>query len=66
MYSDGVPDAMREDGEVFGAARLLDAAQRFSTEPLDGALGCLMGAVRDWSGDAAASEDVSILGIKVS
>jgi serine/threonine protein kinase/serine phosphatase RsbU (regulator of sigma subunit) len=66
FYSDGIPDAMRGDGEVFGAARLLDAAQRFSTEPLDGVIGCLMGELRDWAGDAAANEDVSILGFKVS
>src|SRR5262249_3150664 len=66
MYSDGIPDAMRGDGEVFGAARLLDAAQRFSTEPLDGLIGCLMRELRDWVGDAAANEDVSIVGFKVS
>jgi sigma-B regulation protein RsbU (phosphoserine phosphatase) len=66
IYSDGIPDAMRDDGEVFGAARLLDAVQRFSTEPLDGVIGCLMGELRDWAGDVAANEDVSILGFKVS
>jgi sigma-B regulation protein RsbU (phosphoserine phosphatase) len=66
IYSDGIPDAMRADGEVFGAARLLDAVQRFSTEPLDGVIGCLMGELRNWAGDAAANEDVSILGFQVS
>src|SRR5262249_25949465 len=65
MYSDGIPDAMRRDGEVFGAARLLDAVQRFSAEPLDGVIGCLLDELRDWAGDAAAREDVSILGLKV-
>jgi hypothetical protein len=57
---------MRGDGEVFGAARLLDAVQRFNTEPLDGVIGCLMGELRDWRGDAAGNEDLSILGFKVS
>jgi sigma-B regulation protein RsbU (phosphoserine phosphatase) len=66
IYSDGIPDALRGDGEVFGAARLLEAVQRFSTEPLDGLIGCLIADVRDWAGDAAANEDVSILGFKVS
>jgi sigma-B regulation protein RsbU (phosphoserine phosphatase) len=66
IYSDGVPDAMRGDGEVFGAAGLLDAVQRFSSEPLEGVIGCLLGELRDWRGDAAANEDVSILGFKVS
>src|SRR5262249_21905250 len=66
IYSDGVPDAMSADGEVFGAARLLDAVQRFSTEPLDGVIGCLIGELRDWRGDAAPNEDVSLLGFNVS
>jgi sigma-B regulation protein RsbU (phosphoserine phosphatase) len=66
FYSDGVPDATGADGEVFGAARLLEAVQRFSTESLDGLIERLMGEVRDWRRDAAANEDVSILGLKVS
>jgi sigma-B regulation protein RsbU (phosphoserine phosphatase) len=66
LYSDGIPDAMRGDGEVFGSARLLDAVQRFSSEPLDGVIGCLLGELREWRGDAKANEDVSILGFKVS
>jgi sigma-B regulation protein RsbU (phosphoserine phosphatase) len=66
IYSDGIPDALRGDGEVFGAARLLDAVQRLSAESLDGLIGCLMGELRDWRGDAAANEDVSILGFTVS
>jgi sigma-B regulation protein RsbU (phosphoserine phosphatase) len=66
IYSDGIPDAMRGDGEVFGAARLLDAVQRLSSESLDGVIGRLLGELRDWRGDAAANEDVSILGFKAS
>jgi sigma-B regulation protein RsbU (phosphoserine phosphatase) len=66
MYSDGVPDAMRADGEIFGAARLLEAAGRLRTEPLDGLIGSLLGELRDWRGDAAANEDVSIVGFTVS
>jgi sigma-B regulation protein RsbU (phosphoserine phosphatase) len=66
IYSDGVPDAMGGDGEVFGAARLLDAVQRFSSEPLGRVIGCLMGELRDWRGNAAATEDVSMLGFQVS
>jgi sigma-B regulation protein RsbU (phosphoserine phosphatase) len=65
IYSDGVPDAMGGDGEVFGAARVLDAAQRFSSDPLGGVIGCLMGELRDWRGNAAANEDMSIVGFEV-
>jgi phosphoserine phosphatase RsbU/P len=66
IYSDGVPDAMRGDGEVFGAARLLDSVRRSSTEPLDGVIEGLLGELRDWRGDADANEDVSILGFTMS
>jgi sigma-B regulation protein RsbU (phosphoserine phosphatase) len=66
VYSDGIPDALRADGEVFGAARLLEAAQRFSSEPLDGLIQRLMSELRDWRGNTAANEDVSMLGFKVS
>jgi len=65
IYSDGVPDAMRGDGEVFGAAGLLDAARRSSAKPLDEVIECLLGELRDWRGDATATEDVSVLGFTV-
>jgi sigma-B regulation protein RsbU (phosphoserine phosphatase) len=65
VYSDGLPDAMRGDGEVFGAARLLEAVQRFSHEPLDGIIRSLMGDVRDWRGEADLNGDVSVLGFQV-
>jgi sigma-B regulation protein RsbU (phosphoserine phosphatase) len=66
VYSDGVPDALRDDGEVFGAARLLDAVRRSSTDPLDRVIEGLLGELRDWRGDAVANEDVSVLGFTVS
>jgi sigma-B regulation protein RsbU (phosphoserine phosphatase) len=66
IYSDGLPDAMRGDGEVFGAARLLEAVQSFRDAALDGVLGSLMREVRDWRGDADSKDDVSILAFEVS
>ncbi len=65
IYSDGLPDTMRGDGEVFGAARLLEAVQRFSHESLDGLIRSVMGELRDWRGDADFNDDVSILAFKV-
>ncbi len=66
LYSDGLPDAPRADGEVFGAARVLEAAQRACAEPLGGVIRGLGHELHEWRGDAAANEDVSILGFKVS
>jgi serine phosphatase RsbU (regulator of sigma subunit) len=65
IYSDGIPDAMRGDGELFGTAGLLDSVNRFTREPLDGLIGYLLDELRAWRGDAAANEDMSILGFKV-
>jgi serine/threonine protein kinase/serine phosphatase RsbU (regulator of sigma subunit) len=66
LYSDGLPDAMRADGEVFGAARLLDAVQSCSNERLDRFVACVAGELRDWRGNAEVKDDVSILALKVS
>ncbi len=65
LYSDGLPDTMRGDGEVFGAARLLEAVQRLSRQPLDGVIRSLMGELRDWRGDNDFNDDVSLLAFEV-
>jgi serine/threonine protein kinase/serine phosphatase RsbU (regulator of sigma subunit) len=66
IYSDGLPDAMHGDGEVFGAARLLEAVQSFRHAALDGVLGSVMREVRDWRRDADVKDDVSILAFEAS
>jgi sigma-B regulation protein RsbU (phosphoserine phosphatase) len=66
IYSDGVPDAMRGDGEVFGAARLLEAVQGLCHESLDGVVHSVMRELGDWRGDADFNDDVSILAFEVS
>jgi sigma-B regulation protein RsbU (phosphoserine phosphatase) len=66
IYSDGLPDAMRGDGEVFGAARLLEAVRSFSHESLDGVIHSVMRELRDWRGGGDFNDDVSILAFEVS
>jgi len=65
LYSDGLPDALRADGEVFGAARLFECVQRLSRQPLEGLIHSLMEEVQDWRGGAAVNDDVSILAFEV-
>jgi phosphoserine phosphatase RsbU/P len=65
LYSDGLPDALRGDGEVFGAARLLESVHRLSRQPLEGLIHSLMEEVQDWRGGAAVNDDVSILALEV-
>jgi sigma-B regulation protein RsbU (phosphoserine phosphatase) len=65
LYSDGLPDTLRADGEVFGAARLLDAVQRLSREPLERLIRSLMEELQNWRGDTKFIDDVSILAFEV-
>lgn len=65
LYSDGLPDTLRGDGEVFGAARLLECVQRLSGQPLERLVGSLMEELQGWRGDAALNDDVSILAFEV-
>ena len=66
MYSDGLPDTMNVDGEVFGAARLLDAVSKLSDRSLHEMLRSLMTELGDWRGDADINDDVSVLAWEVA
>jgi serine/threonine protein kinase len=66
VYSDGLPDTMNEDGEVFGAARLLESIESLSHQSVGEMLRSLMEDVSQWGGDAAAKDDVSVLAVEVS
>jgi phosphoserine phosphatase RsbU/P len=66
FYSDGLPDTLRGDGEVFGAARLLEAVQSLRRQSLESLIRSLMEEVQHWRGDAAFTDDVSILAFEVS
>ena len=57
---------MNSDGEVFGAARLMEAVKCRRRESLDDLLHSLMGELQDWRGDADLKNDVSILACEVS
>jgi sigma-B regulation protein RsbU (phosphoserine phosphatase) len=65
IYSDGLPDAMNEDDEVFGAARLLESAARLRKGPLDAQLESLMMELNEWKGHAPLKDDVSVLALEV-
>ncbi|MGH7170348.1 MAG: protein kinase domain-containing protein [Gemmataceae bacterium] len=65
LYSDGLPDTLRGDGEVFGAARLLESVQRLSQQSLESLIRSLMEELRDWHGGAEFNDDVSILAFEV-
>ena len=66
IYSDGLTDTMNPDGEVFGAAHLLDSVARLGKRPLAPLLRSLMEELEAWRGDAASNDEVSVLAIEAS
>jgi phosphoserine phosphatase RsbU/P len=61
MYSDGLPDTMNPDGEIFGAARLIESAAKHYRLSLDGTIRSLMKDLARWRGEAELKDDVSVL-----
>ena len=66
MYSDGLPDAMSGEGEVFGAARLLELVTRLGSSPLDNMVQILMNEIAEWRCDGERNDDVTILAVDVN
>ncbi len=65
MYSDGLPDAMSSDGDVFGAARLIQAVTRLHSCPVEQMVHTLMTELGAWRGDAHGNDDVTLLAVEV-
>jgi PAS domain S-box-containing protein len=63
LYTDGLVEA-RRDGEVFGAARLLEAVGRLSRKPPQELAGALVDAAREFAG-TQLSDDIAIVVIRV-
>jgi sigma-B regulation protein RsbU (phosphoserine phosphatase) len=66
IYSDGLTDTMNDEGEVFGAARLLTSATEQNRLPLAETVQFLMDDLSTWRGEAEANDDVSVLAVNVS
>ena len=66
MYSDGVPDAMNTEGEVFGAARLIESVTRLYSHSLDQMVSRLLSEIDEWRGDGERNDDMTILAVAVT
>ncbi len=64
LYSDGVTEAMDEREEEFGEERLQEVAQRSLCEPASVLISAVLSAVREFTGDRPASDDVTVVAIK--
>jgi sigma-B regulation protein RsbU (phosphoserine phosphatase) len=65
LYSDGLTDAMNADGDVFGAARLIDRVKELGRQSLDEMVHLLLQELSHWSGKPDFKDDVSILAVEV-
>jgi sigma-B regulation protein RsbU (phosphoserine phosphatase) len=65
LYSDGLPETANANGVPFGRSRLLEAAERGRSLPLEGSLETVQAALRDFRGSADAEDDVSMLALEV-
>jgi predicted ester cyclase len=60
-YSDGVTEARNSSGDEFGEERLLSCVQANCTRSSEEIMECLLSAIREFSADAAQSDDVTLL-----
>ena len=65
LYSDGIPEAARGDGEQFGGQRLSERLREIFGDDLDDGLPTLLDAVRAWQGGPAFADDVSVLAVEL-
>ena len=65
IYSDGLPDTMNPDGDVYGAARLLNDVGSLSSVSLRDLVNSLVSRSTAWRGAAAAKDDVTIVGVSI-
>ncbi len=63
LYSDGIPEAMDADGQVFGGDRMLAALEAARREPVDGALAKLLDDLARWTGSTGLRDDISLVGV---
>jgi serine phosphatase RsbU (regulator of sigma subunit) len=61
LYSDGLTDRAALSGELYGAARLREAALRVHRDPARIALYALLGEVQGFSGGRPAEDDLSLI-----
>jgi len=61
LYTDGITEAENEEGEEFGASRLLDTLGSHSHLPAVPLLEAVVGAVRQFSGGSEQQDDITLV-----
>jgi serine phosphatase RsbU (regulator of sigma subunit) len=60
LYTDGVTEAMNQDGEEFGESRLIDVLKMHLSLPLKALLESIVGAVQNFSG-GEQTDDITVI-----
>ena len=64
LYTDGVTEAINEEGEQFQLERLVDSVERHLEQPPRQALHGVLGEVLRFKGKATQRDDITLLVIK--
>jgi sigma-B regulation protein RsbU (phosphoserine phosphatase) len=64
IYSDGVTEAERPGGEMFGEERLLAAMNRVRGASAEASLAALLRAVEEFTGGAEPADDISVVVVR--
>ena len=66
LCTDGVFEAMNEDGQEFTAARLLDVVAGLRDQPAAKVAEAIFGAVHAWRGDAPPNDDMTAVAVRIT
>ena len=66
LYTDGITEARRADGEQFGPDRLADTLSKYRAEPLPAILDAVWEAVESFQGETPPSDDATLLLARLS
>jgi sigma-B regulation protein RsbU (phosphoserine phosphatase) len=66
LYTDGISEAMNEQGDCFGDQRLVDLAERNADLKSDALCERILSEVHSFAGDAAQHDDMTMVLIKIN
>jgi len=66
LYSDGVCEAMNDNGDLFGPEGFLRSLERGRTLPLSEGLMQLQVELKEWCGETGARDDVTVLAVEIA
>ena len=66
LCSDGIFEAFDEEGQEFGAGRLIEVVERAHAASAKEIVGAIFGAVQAFRGDAEQTDDQTVVVVKIT